>query len=667
MRTRILVASVMVIALAGGCSATPASGPPTDAGSAMEWTAPGAAESASVSALPVEQVAEGIVSRAGEVIPPTNRWYSGLVFGAEPHRVFPFPLALDLDATSFAVSLPDVVASPTTVRADVRSSVTVAVPSDSFEVVRADPVAVTVRYSMDDAAVGDLTVAEGWPVAAFTAVADVALPLGQEWTEAAPGVWQARVDGQQFGLEAPDAELRDGRLQLRAGASAQWFAVPADSSLEAWAEALSAPVTDVETTYGLDQATASTRLTYTGTDATVLVPFPGRETGDCALGTFDTIFGAAAACATTSFSWSVPRIAPAAGYDLDALDDAARASLIAQTRDDLAATAPLPADTYFGGKGLARLAALLELARSLGDDEGASAAADRLWEELQPWVDPTACDTQGSGCFVYDDALRLVVGKAPSFGSEEGNDHHFHYGYFLAAAAALASERPELVDSLRPVVDILAADIAAGTRDGALGGLRVFDPYRGHSWASGLSPFVDGNNQESTSEAVAAWNGLALWAAATGDDDLAGTAEWLLSAEAAAAMDLWVEPDLSVVPEDYGHGIVSLTWSGKRDYATWFSAEPSAILGIQLIPLGPVSLEYLAGDPERIAANVAEAGGEGSYDRALGDQVLQYSALAGDDALDRADQAASDLPDDAIDDGSSRALILAWLAAVRLR
>lgn len=282
-------------------------------------------------------------------------------------------------------------------------------------------------------------------------------------------------------------------------------------------------------------------------------------------------------------------------------------------------------------------------------------------------MDPTACDTQGSGCFVYDDALRLVVGKAPSFGSEEGNDHHFHYGYFLAAAAALASERPELVDSLRPVVDILAADIAAGTRDGALGGLRVFDPYRGHSWASGLSPFVDGNNQESTSEAVAAWNGLALWAAATGDDDLAGTAEWLLSAEAAAAMDLWVEPDLSVVPEDYGHGIVSLTWSGKRDYATWFSAEPSAILGIQLIPLGPVSLEYLAGDPERIAANVAEAGGEGSYDRALGDQVLQYSALAGDDALDRADQAASDLPDDAIDDGSSRALILAWLAAVRLR
>ena len=40
----------------------------------------------------------------------------------------------------------------------------------------------------------------------------------------------------------------------------------------------------------------------------------------------------------------------------------------------------------------------------------------------------------------------------------------------------------------------------------------VFDPYRGHSWASGPSPFASGNNQESSSEAVAAWNGLALWA-----------------------------------------------------------------------------------------------------------------------------------------------------------
>jgi endoglucanase Acf2 len=139
----------------------------------------------------------------------------------------------------------------------------------------------------------------------------------------------------------------------------------------------------------------------------------------------------------------------------------------------------------------------------------------------------------------------------------------------------------------------------------------------------------------------------------------------MLSAEADAARALWLEPD--DLPAGYDHGIVSLTWGGKRDYATWFSAAPSAILGIQVLPVGPVSLEYLAGSPERVDANVAEAGGATAYSQPLGDYVLMYSALGGDGALEAAEQAAASMSDDELDDGSSRSALLAWLAAVRLQ
>ena len=58
----------------------------------------------------------------------------------------------------------------------------------------------------------------------------------------------------------------------------------------------------------------------------------------------------------------------------------------------------------------------------------------------------------------------------------------------------------------------LVSDIATTTRGGtAFPFLRNFDPYEGHSWASGVGLGDAGNNQEPSSEAVNAWAGLILW------------------------------------------------------------------------------------------------------------------------------------------------------------
>ena len=496
----------------------------------------------------------------------------------------------------------------------------------------------------------------------MSALADLAVALSGTPEQVTDDSWAVTVDGETSLVVAPGATLDGATLRVPSGATLQVAVLPADGNPEAWAAAIGAPVSSVSVSSSVAEDTVSTRLTYEGTDQTVVVPFAGREAaGDCTLGTYDTPYGPASACASTTLEWSVGRVDPTAEYDLSGIDETTRTTLVTQASADLDGTGSLPGDTYFGGKGLARLGALLSLARALGDDDLAERAADRLADELAPWLEADGCASRTTQCFVYDDRLDLVVGKTVGFGAEEGNDHHFHYGYFLTAAAVLAQERPELLDTLRPVMNALAADIAGGSAD-TLSALRLFDPYRGHSWASGLAPFADGNNQESSSEAVAAWNGLALWAQVSGDDALYARAVWLLSSEADTARTLYLEP--ANLPAGYAHSIVSIDWSAKRDYSTWFSAEPSAILGIQTLPLGPVSLEYLAGDPARVTQNVTDAG-EAAFTGALGDYVQGYSALGSSEAADAAAEAFATRS--TFDDGWSKALALAWVAAVQLR
>ncbi|HEX6761020.1 MAG TPA: glycosyl hydrolase [Propionibacteriaceae bacterium] len=113
----------------------------------------------------------------------------------------------------------------------------------------------------------------------------------------------------------------------------------------------------------------------------------------------------------------------------------------------------------------------------------------------------------------------------------------------------------------------------------------------------------------------------------------------------------------------YGHKIVALNWGGKRDYATWFSPEPAAMLGILLIPMSPSST-YLAGDTARIETNVAEATG-GKFDQKFGDYLLMYSALAGEEQRKAALATAEKLDERWIDDGNSRSYLLAWLMSVK--
>jgi len=616
------------------------------------------------------------VRLADGIAPPSNRWYSGLVFGDELLPVFPLPLSFALTAEGFTVGLPDPVTSAAHVVGPHVPAVTVDVGAASAQVVAADPVAVTTRLlDAAGAPLGDVTVAAGSPFVSFTAAADVDVTAGDGFGTLDAGVATAQVDGTTWALATSAGTLDAGTLALPAGATAAWYALPDDASDDA-ADVLAAaavdPVVGVDVTYGVDDDVARTTLTYRTADATpsAYVLMRHHTTGTqperdaCGLGTYRSVYGTLELCAGSTLTSFAPTLRPTGTLDLDDAPAARRDAVLAQLEQDVAGTEAFASDTYFGGKHLYRAATLVVLGEQLGADDVVADLRTRVADALREWAEPTGCDARDARCFVYDAAARSVIGRTASFGSDELNDHHFHYGYLLSAAGLLGADDPDLVDDVRPVMDALAADIAAAQPSDALPQLRTFDPYAGHAWASGTSPFADGNNQESASEAVNAWNGLGLWAQVSGQDDLLTQATWLASTEAASARDYWTDPDLDdPVMDGFEHRVLALNWGGKRDWATWFSAEPSAMLGILLIPMGPVS-DYLAVDvdPDTILAAVDEATPEGP-DVMFGDYVLMYRALAGPDEAAAAWDDALDLPDTSVDDGSSRAYLLAWLAA----
>ncbi|KAB7744061.1 1,3-beta-glucanase [Nostocoides sp. F2B08] len=594
----------------------------------------------------------GRIAVTDGVNPPTNSWVSPAVFAPEDRPIFTGVLSARLAADAVTLGLPDPVTDADVVMAPHPDHVALDLPADDYELGRLDAVSARFDYSRDGEAVGELTLAEGWPYAQYVAASEqrVGLPDGAE--TGPEGLSLTVAETTYRIVPGAGAAVEEGALTLEAGSSVHVYAEPAGATpgeldlLRSGAVVLES--TEVTPDVGDDVAT--TTLTYrTAGDAdTVLAVAPRKEvTGSEQLsGAYETVLGDVPLVAGTQVTTSAPLQEPVTELDLDGLDDGERSEVETLLETDVASMRFDAPDSYHGGKQLQRAANLFLLASGLGRDDLAEQVRDPLAEQLDLWFDAEGCTGRSERCFTYDDRLGGLVGQTPAYGSDEFNDHHFHYGHMLYAAGVLASAEPELVDRWRAVADLAALDFGSPEAVGVFPQHRVFDEWRGHSWASGPAPFADGNNQESSSEAVNAWVGLSLWARATGDEALADHAAWLLSQETTSALDYWIDPE---VDEAFGQPVVSLNWQGKRDFATFFSAEPSAIVGIQLIPMNPTQLDYLAERPEAVQAlsDAVPAQGPGAP---LADYVVLARALV--DPQGAAEALAAYGPDD-VDGGTS--------------
>ena len=270
----------------------------------------------------------------------------------------------------------------------------------------------------------------------------------------------------------------------------------------------------------------------------------------------------------------------------------------------------LVGDTYWFGKQLGKWATLLPIAEQLGEKAVVEELTTRIKTSLENFL--TATDSKGQakaagdGMFFYDQNWGTLIGYPASYGSDDQlNDHHFHYGYFIRAAGEIARRDPAWAADERwgGMVKLLIRDIASTDRDDPLFPfLRNFDPYAGHTWASGHAKFVDGNNNESSSEAINAWYGLILFAEATGDKQLRDLGIWQLTTEVETINHYWYDVTDQFHHADYTPSVVTMVWGGKGANGTWFSGNPEMVHGINWLPLTGGHL-YLGRYPEYCEKN----------------------------------------------------------------
>ncbi len=318
-------------------------------------------------------------------------------------------------------------------------------------------------------------------------------------------------------------------------------------------------------------------------------------------------------------------------------------------------------DTYWEGKLLGRLATLSGIAEVTGEKQLQGVFVDEIKRRLENWL--TAAEGENQPVFYYDGRWGTLIGSRPSYGSDNPlNDHHFHYGYFIRAAAEVARVDPQWASQWGPMVKMLIRDIASGDRQDAMFPyMRCFDRYAGHSWASGDANFVDGNNQESSSESMNAWYGMILWGIATGDDAIRDMGLYLYNTERTAVEEYWFDVSDTNYPKDFPRVALGMVWGGKGAFGTWFSGDIDCIHGINWLPFTPASI-YMGRFPQYVKKNhgyiLEHRKGGQDYGTGWGDLVVMFNALQ--DPAGAAKYIDAN-PNCKVESGNSRAFMYHWI------
>ena len=301
--------------------------------------------------------------------------------------------------------------------------------------------------------------------------------------------------------------------------------------------------------------------------------------------------------------------------------------------------APPGTDTYWTGKTLLKVISAARIADQLGLTDERDAMIRQVKDRLEDWF--TATPDKPHTFFAYEPKWGTLIGYNAGFGSDgELNDHHFHYGYFIAAAAFIAQYDPQWADAENwgGMVNLLIRDTSStDANDPLFPRLRCFDLWEGHSWAAGHGDFAAGNNNESSSEAMLFNTSVYLWGAVTGNDKIRDHGAFLYGMEQSAIEQYWWDIDGDVFPENYPFRAVGMVWGNGAAHATWFSGASEAIHGINFLPIHAGST-YMGRHSEYVKKNFEEIAAESQNGEALAqwvDVIYSYRALGDPSAARR--------------------------------
>ncbi|CZT24362.1 related to glucan 1,3-beta-glucosidase [Ramularia collo-cygni] len=251
---------------------------------------------------------------------------------------------------------------------------------------------------------------------------------------------------------------------------------------------------------------------------------------------------------------------------------------------------------YYDGKALAKFAAIVYTLHDLAGNQTLALSGLQVLQQAFA----LHVDNNMKFPLTYESAWGGVVSSAAytgqpldDFGNTYYNDHHFHFGYFVYAAAVIGYFSSDwLTDANVAWVNMLVRDFANPIKDDPYYPFsRNFDWYHGHSWASGLFESDDGKNQESSSEDNMASYALKMWGQVINDKNMEARGNLMLAIQARSFQDYYLYEDANtVLPAQFiGNKVAGILFENKIDHTTYFGSKPEYIQGIHMIPLMPFS------------------------------------------------------------------------------
>ena len=227
---------------------------------------------------------------------------------------------------------------------------------------------------------------------------------------------------------------------------------------------------------------------------------------------------------------------------------------------------------YYSGKALSKFATMVYAINSLGNSPS---LANQLLGQLKTayalfatnqQIYPLVYDTAWGG-LVSSASYTLQDGGGADFGNTYYNDHHFHYGYFIYAAAIIGSMDSTWLAQNRNWVNSLVRDVNnPDPSDAYFPFSRSFDWYHGHSFAKGLFESGDSKDEESSSEDALFAYGMKMWGQTSGDASMEARGNLILSVMARSLQSYFLMDSANAIqPSNFiankVTGIVSYTCS----------------------------------------------------------------------------------------------------------
>jgi endoglucanase Acf2 len=149
-------------------------------------------------------------------------------------------------------------------------------------------------------------------------------------------------------------------------------------------------------------------------------------------------------------------------------------------------------DSYNEGQVMNRLIQTARVAHEMGNTEATNKIVATIKERLEDWLKAESGEV--AFLFYYNSTWSTLLGYPAGHGQDSNvNDHHFHWGYFIHAAAFMEQFEPGWANQFGGMINLLIRDAASTDRNDPLFPyLRNFSPYAGTAGQTVLQRFLSG-------------------------------------------------------------------------------------------------------------------------------------------------------------------------------